>query len=79
MSVVSRWQRVAYEYIMVSLGVATTVLAYNCSDPHKIAGGVLMTGHDFPTLMGFSVGMTILIHNIPLFIAVFHFLGPRFD
>ncbi len=80
MSVVSRWQRVAYEYIMVSLGVATTALAYNWFlIPNKIAGGGAGgLGTIFLHLWGFPVGMTILIYNIPLFIAVFHFLGPRF-
>ncbi len=80
MLVVSRWQRTVYEYSMVTLGVSLTAFSYNWFlIPNKIAtGGAGGLGTILHHLWDFPVGITILIFNIPLFMAVTHFLGPKF-
>ncbi|NMB46144.1 MAG: YitT family protein [Firmicutes bacterium] len=76
----SRWQRTAYEYGIVTLGVVITALGYNWFlIPNRIAaGGVSGIGTILHYLWGFPVGFTMLALNIPLFIAVSYVLGPRF-
>lgn len=76
----SKWQRVAFEYGVVALGVALTALSYNWFlIPNKIAaGGVSGIATVMHYLWGFPVGFTMLALNIPLFITVIYVLGPRF-
>ena len=63
----SRWQRIGYEYIMISLGVVLTALGYNWFlIPNKIAaGGVSGIGTVFHYLWGWPVGVVMLSLNIP--------------
>ncbi|NLY31144.1 MAG: YitT family protein [Firmicutes bacterium] len=76
----SRWQRIGYEYIMITLGVVLTALGYNWFlIPNKIAaGGVSGIGTVFHYLWGWPVGVVMLSLNIPLFLAVTYILGPKF-
>lgn len=70
-----------YEYGMVTIGASLTALSYNWFlIPNKIAsGGAGGLGTILHYLWGFPVGVTILLYNIPLFLAVTHFLGTRFS
>lgn len=76
----SRWQKAAYEYGMITLGVVLTALGYNWFlIPNRIAaGGVSGISTVVHYLWGFPVGFTMLGLNIPLFVAVTYVLGPRF-
>ncbi|NLA58411.1 MAG: YitT family protein [Firmicutes bacterium] len=76
----SRWQRISYEYTMITLGVVLTALGYNWFlIPNKIAaGGVSGIGTVFHYLWGWPVGVVMLSLNIPLFLAVTFILGPKF-
>jgi uncharacterized membrane-anchored protein YitT (DUF2179 family) len=76
----SRWQKVAYEFGMITLGVSLTALGYNWFlIPNRIAaGGVSGIGTVLHYLWGFPVGVTMLALNIPLFVAVTYVLGLKF-
>ncbi|HHV93546.1 MAG TPA: YitT family protein [Firmicutes bacterium] len=76
----SRWQRIGYEYIMITIGVVLTALGYNWFlIPNKIAaGGVSGIGTVFHYLWGWPVGVVMLSLNIPLFLSVTFLLGPKF-
>ncbi|NLK09183.1 MAG: YitT family protein [Firmicutes bacterium] len=69
-----------FEYGMVTLGAALTALAYNWFlIPNRIAaGGAGGLGTILHYLWNFPVGVTILLFNIPLFIAVTKIMGTRF-
>ncbi|MGI6566409.1 MAG: YitT family protein [Firmicutes bacterium] len=76
----SRWQRIGFEYFMITLGVLLTALGYNWFlIPNRIAaGGVSGIGTVFHYLWGWPVGAVMLTLNIPLFLAVTFVLGPKF-
>ncbi|NLY56333.1 MAG: YitT family protein [Firmicutes bacterium] len=74
------WQLVVRDYFLITVGALLTALALDLFlVPGKIAaGGVSGLATVFYHLFGFHVGVTMLVINVPLFIAGWRMIGRTF-
>ncbi len=78
--VVTSARRLLMDYVQIALGSAIGALAYPLFlVPNNIApGGITGLATILNYVFGFSVGITSLILNIPMFLAGFRTMGKRF-